>query len=115
MKITKLIMGGSLVVFLALVSIGSFVASDREFSENENRYLAQFPEISIDSIFDCDFQDGLEKYMTLARGEEWTGGDVFDDFCHRFGGALNVRGNGCGFRRMSAVVLDAIHFPKNAH
>lgn len=25
--------------------------------------------------------DGLEKYMTLARGEEWTGGDVFDDFC----------------------------------
>lgn len=25
--------------------------------------------------------DGLEKYMTLARGEEWTGGDVFDDYC----------------------------------
>lgn len=51
------------MVFLVLISIGSFVASDREFSENENRYLAQFPEISIDSIFDCDFQDGLEKYI----------------------------------------------------
>lgn len=25
--------------------------------------------------------DGLEKYMTLARGEEWTGGDVIDDYC----------------------------------
>ena len=25
--------------------------------------------------------DGLEKYMTLARGEEWTGGEVFDDYC----------------------------------
>lgn len=25
--------------------------------------------------------DGIEKYMTLARGEEWTGGDVFDDYC----------------------------------
>ena len=25
--------------------------------------------------------DGLEKYMTIARGEEWTGGEVFDDFC----------------------------------
>ena len=24
--------------------------------------------------------DGLNKYMTLAKGEEWTGGDVFDDF-----------------------------------
>ena len=25
--------------------------------------------------------EGLSKYMTLARGEEWTGGDVFDDYC----------------------------------
>jgi hypothetical protein len=26
-------------------------------------------------------EDGLDKYMTIAKGEEWTGGDVFDDFC----------------------------------
>lgn len=26
-------------------------------------------------------QEGLDKYMTLARGEEWTGGEVFDDYC----------------------------------
>jgi hypothetical protein len=26
-------------------------------------------------------EDGLTKYFTLAKGEEWTGGDVFDDFC----------------------------------
>ena len=25
--------------------------------------------------------DGVEKYMTLARGEVWTGGEVFDDYC----------------------------------
>ena len=25
--------------------------------------------------------DGLEKYMTIAKGEEWKGGDVIDDFC----------------------------------
>ena len=25
--------------------------------------------------------DGIEKYMTIARDEEWTGGDVFDDLC----------------------------------
>lgn len=24
---------------------------------------------------------GLEKYITLAKGEEWTGGDVLDDYC----------------------------------
>ena len=25
--------------------------------------------------------DGLEKNMTLAKGEEWTGGEVFEDYC----------------------------------
>lgn len=25
--------------------------------------------------------DGIEKYMTIAKGEEWTGGEVFDDLC----------------------------------
>ena len=26
-------------------------------------------------------EDGVKKYMTLARNEEWSGGDVFDDYC----------------------------------
>ena len=26
-------------------------------------------------------EDGGQKYFTLAMGREWTGGDVFDDFC----------------------------------
>lgn len=30
------------------------------------------------SFFD---PNGIDKYMTLAKGLEWTGGDVFDDFC----------------------------------
>ncbi len=25
--------------------------------------------------------EGADKYYTLALGEEWTGGDVFDDYC----------------------------------
>ena len=25
--------------------------------------------------------DGIEKYMTIAKGEKWTGGEVFDDYC----------------------------------
>ena len=24
--------------------------------------------------------EGLEKYMTIAKGEEWTGGEVIDDY-----------------------------------
>lgn len=26
-------------------------------------------------------EDGAQKYFTLAQGKEWTGGDVFDDYC----------------------------------
>lgn len=26
-------------------------------------------------------EDGIEKYFTIALGKEWTGGDVFDDYC----------------------------------
>jgi hypothetical protein len=30
------------------------------------------------SFFD---ENGAKKYFTLAQGKEWTGGDVFDDYC----------------------------------
>ena len=33
---------------------------------------------SIGSYFS---KDGAEKYFTIAQGKEWTGGDVFDDYC----------------------------------
>ena len=33
---------------------------------------------SMGSFFD---QNGAKKYFTLAQGKEWTGGDVFDDYC----------------------------------
>lgn len=26
-------------------------------------------------------EDGVKKYFATERGHEWTGGDVFDDFC----------------------------------
>lgn len=29
----------------------------------------------------CFTNEGAEKYYTIALGKEWTGGDVFDDFC----------------------------------
>lgn len=43
--------------------------------------------VTIDNGFFCHEgttffnEDGSQKYFTLAIGEEWTGGDVFDDYC----------------------------------
>ena len=29
----------------------------------------------------CFSEDSSQKYFTILQGKEWTGGDVFDDFC----------------------------------
>ena len=63
MKITKIMMSVSLLGFLALISVMSFLSPDRDFSENENRYLADAPTLSLDNILDAKFQDGLEEYL----------------------------------------------------
>ena len=39
------------VAFLALVSGGSLLMKDREFSPNENRYLAEPPRLTVDNMF----------------------------------------------------------------
>lgn len=38
----------------------------------------KFVHTSISTFF---MEDGAEKYFTLEQGLEWTGGDVFDDYC----------------------------------
>ena len=38
------------VAFLALVSGGSLLMKDREFSPNENRYLAEPPRLTVDNL-----------------------------------------------------------------
>lgn len=63
MKKTNCIITILFLAFLVLVSAGSFIMEDREFSPNENRYLAEFPEMSVDNILSGSFQDGLEEYL----------------------------------------------------
>ena len=50
----------------------------------KNNYLTTVVRKLDEFIYDTrSFFDpnSLEKYMTIAKGLEWTGGDVFDDFC----------------------------------
>lgn len=53
--------------FLLMIGIGtvvSIVAPKRTFSENENRFLQQFPEINKDAIFDGTFEEEYEAFVT---------------------------------------------------
>lgn len=55
------------IVFLLLVfsfTIISFLSPERSFSENENRFLAKFPQFSMKSLFDGKFTADYETYFT---------------------------------------------------
>lgn len=51
------------VAFLVFISGGSLVAKDREFSPNENRYLAEVPKLTVDNLLSGKFQEDLENYL----------------------------------------------------
>ncbi len=63
MKKPKILMVFAFLFVIGGISISSFCIKDRKFAENENRYLAQVPDISISDILDCKFQDSLEEYL----------------------------------------------------
>ena len=81
-----------LLVLTMLLGIGTgILVKDREFSDSENRMLAQFPEIGFSSLFDGSFLEGLGDYtadqfpgrdawitlnlkMNMALGQKEAGG-----------------------------------------
>ena len=63
MKKVRIIIIIVFIGFLVLISGASLIIKDREFSPNENRYLAETPELSWDNILSGKFQDGLEDYL----------------------------------------------------
>lgn len=65
------------VLFLAFISIFfllNLIIPDREFSENENRYLEQLPKFSFENLFEGKFTADFEDYVTdqFAFRDSWT-------------------------------------------
>ena len=63
-KIRNLILTGLFLLFIFGFSIAGLIEEDREFSEMENRNLAQLPEFSFESLKSGDFTAGIESYMS---------------------------------------------------
>ena len=63
------------LVIPVITLINCFSNQGRVFSENENRYLQDFPELSIDSIIDKKFTPDFEKYFSdrIFLREQWIG------------------------------------------
>lgn len=56
-------MVGAFLLVIGGLSIGSLCMKDREFADNENRFLAKPPKVSATDIYECKFQDSLEEYL----------------------------------------------------
>ena len=52
------------LLFIFGFGIANIVMKDREFSDMENRLLAQSPEVSTDTVMNGEFQDKLETYLS---------------------------------------------------
>lgn len=63
MKKAKITVIVFFLAFIAVLSIASMVNPVREYSESENRNLAQMPEISLEAIFDGSFTKGYEDFV----------------------------------------------------
>lgn len=50
--------------FLCGVMIWMVFAQDQEYSEHENRYLAQFPVVRTENVLNAEFMDRFETYLT---------------------------------------------------
>ena len=51
-------------VILFVVSFMSLIGKDREYSENENRYLTTKPSLSMSSLLDGKFMGDFESYLS---------------------------------------------------
>lgn len=62
-KLSCKLMTGYFIGFIALFSLGTFLTKDREFSEMENRPLAQKPQLTTEKVFSGEFGTAFEDYM----------------------------------------------------
>lgn len=52
-----------IIIFILGFSISFIFLPKKQFSENENRYLAKFPEFSFETLLSGEFIEGLETYL----------------------------------------------------
>jgi hypothetical protein len=60
------------LLFIGAVALAGFIAKDRDFSPNENRYLADAPVFRLSDVMSGEFQDDLEDYLNdQIWGRDW--------------------------------------------
>ena len=53
----------ALILILAIISFSYVLIKDKDFSENENRYLSQKPIMTIENVLSGKYTKDVEKYI----------------------------------------------------
>ncbi len=71
--LTVILIAAILIILPVTTLIKAVGMPDGTFSETENRYLADFPELNMDSILTEDFMEGFEDYFSdrFILREDW--------------------------------------------
>lgn len=62
-RLRSLILIIASAIFLLVLCVGTLFSEDISFSENENRYLQQKPELSVSNVLSGRFEEQTEKYL----------------------------------------------------
>ena len=117
MKKIDLITAVLFILLVGTLSIGSIIKKDRDFSPNENRYLATLPKPDMDGIFDGEFQEDFEEYLNdqiLGRDSWITIKTALQSACGDtdIGGAYLGK-NGYDFEKITQDDVDQELFERN--
>lgn len=60
-------------VILVILPLLTFILPKKDFSEAENKKLAEFPKVSVDNIMDKKFMDGFDRFVSdhFVFREDW--------------------------------------------
>ena len=64
LKKGEVLAGWIVIVLIFVISVANIVLPDKDFSEKENRMLAQKPELSMTSLLDGRFMSHSESYLS---------------------------------------------------
>ena len=73
MKRRSLILISATAAFLLVLSIGTLIKPDVDFSPDENRYLTKKPAISVNNLLDGSFESTSEEYLSdqIIGRQKW--------------------------------------------
>lgn len=107
----------AIALILLALSVGSFIAPDREISDNENRYLQQSPKLTADRLFSGKFTEEAEKYESdqILLRDFWMGAA---STLQRLSGKRDINGvylgaDGYCFARLTEDEFDDAAYEKN--